>query len=117
MNRTLTLFLAAGITLLAIPAAFAHDSDIRSDWRQVQRDRARLYADQARLRDERGELVTAERREDWALRHGRFWQAWRAERVERREVADVRGLERRVYQDRVKLARDRADLRRDVRGW
>ena len=46
MNRTLTLFLAAGITLLAIPAAFAHDFDIRSDWRQVQRDRARLYADQ-----------------------------------------------------------------------
>jgi hypothetical protein len=61
MNRTLTLLLAAGIALFAIPTAFAHDSDIRSDWRQVQRDRARLYADQARLRDERAELAAAER--------------------------------------------------------
>jgi hypothetical protein len=117
MNRTLTLVLAAGITLLAIPEAFAHDSDIRSDLRQVQRDRARLYADEARLRDEQRELGAAERRENWALRHGRFWQAWRAERVERREAADVRALERRVYRDRVQLARDRADLRRDIRGW
>jgi hypothetical protein len=117
MNRTPTLFLAAGITLLAIPAAFAHESDIRSDWRAIQRDRARLYADQARLRDERAELAAAERRENWALRHGRFWQAWRAEQIERREAADVRALERRVYRDRVQLARDRAYLRRDVRGW
>src|SRR5437016_111600 len=117
MNRTLTLFLAAGITLLAIPTAFAHDSDIRSDWRAIQRDRARLHAYPARRRDERGELAAAERRGNWALRHGRFWQAWRAERVERHEAADVRALERKVYRDRVELARDRADLRRDVRGW
>ena len=117
MKKTAILLLTAAMTVLAMPAAYAHDSDIRSDWRQVQRDRARLHADQARLRDERGELAAAERRENWALRHGRFWQAWRAEQVERREAADVRALERQVYRDRVKLARDRADLRRDIRGW
>jgi hypothetical protein len=109
--------LAAGITVLSVPAAYAHDSDIRSDWRQVQRDRARLYADQARLREERRELAAAEHREHWALRHGRFWQAWRAERLERREAADVRALEGRVYRDRVGLARDKTELRRDLRGW
>jgi hypothetical protein len=91
--------------------------DIRSDWRQIQRDRARLRADRARLRDERGELAAAERYENWALRHGRLWQAWRAERLERREAADVRALERKVYRDRVDFGRDRADLRRDLRGW
>jgi hypothetical protein len=46
-----------------------------------------------------------------------LWQAWRAEPLEPREVADVRALERKVYHDRVNLARDRADLRRDLRGW
>ena len=117
MKRAFTLVLAAGITAVSVPAAYAYDSDIRSDWRQVQRDRARLHADQARLRDERQELSVAERREHWALRHGRFWQAWRAERLERREAADVRALEGRVYRDRARLARDRAELRRDLRGW
>jgi hypothetical protein len=117
MKRAYTVVLAAGITVLSVPAAYAHDSDTRSDWRQVQRDRARLYADQARLRDERRELASAEHREHWALRHGRFWQAWRAERLEHREAADVRALEGRVYRDRARLARDRAELRRDLRGW
>jgi len=117
MQTAFTLVLAAGLTALSVPAAYAHDWDIRSDWRQVQRDRARLYADQARLRDERGELAAAEHREQWALRHGRLWQAWRAERLEHREAADVRTLERRVYRDRVRLARDKTELRRDLRGW
>jgi len=114
MDKTAMLVLAAVVSVSAIPAAYAHDSDIRSDWRHIHRDRARLHADEARLRDERRELTGAERREQWALRHGRFWQAWRAERLERREAADVRALERKVYRDRVDLARDRADLRRDV---
>ena len=117
MKKTAILILAAGMTVLAMPAAYAYDSDIRSDWRHIQRDRARLRADEARLRDERRELGAAERRENWAQRHGRFWQAWRAEQLERREASDVRALERRVYRDRVDLARDRADLRRDRRGW
>ena len=117
MNKIALLGLAAAITVTAMPAAYAYDSDIRSDWRHIQRDRARLHADLRRLRDERGERAAAERSENWALRHGRFWQAWRAERLERREAADVRALERKVYRDRVELARDRADLRRDVRGW
>jgi hypothetical protein len=117
MKRAFTLVLAAGITALSVPAAYAYDSDIRSDWRHVQRDRARLHADQGRLRDERQELAAAERREHWALRHGRFWQAWRAEKLERREAADVRAIEGQLYRDRARLARDRADLRRDLRGW
>jgi hypothetical protein len=57
------------------------------------------------LRDERAELAAAERRENWALRHGHFFQAWRAERVERGEAADVRALERRVYRDRLSCCR------------
>lgn len=103
MNKTATLILAAAVSVMAIPAAYAYDSDVRSDWRQLQRDRARLA-------DERRELRAAEARENSALRHGRFWQAWRAERLERREAADVRALQ-------AKVNRDRADLRRDVRGW
>src|SRR5439155_19505745 len=106
----------AAVSVLPIPGAYASD-DGRSDWPHIQRDRARLHADQARLRDERGELRAAERHANWALRHGRFFQAWRAERLEQREARDVRALERKVYRDRVDLARDRADLRRDIRGW
>ena len=117
MNKIALLGLAAAITVTAMPAAYAYDSDIRSDWRHIQRDGARLHVDLRRLRDERGELAAAERSENWALRHGRFWRAWRAERLERREAADVRALERKVYRDRMDLARDRADLRRDLRGW
>jgi hypothetical protein len=116
MRKTAIVMMAAAVSVFAIPSAYAYD-DIRSDWRHIQRDRARLHADQARLRDERSELRAAERRENWALRHGRFFQAWRAERVERREAADVRALERKVYRDRTDLARDRADLRHDRRGW
>jgi hypothetical protein len=116
MKKTAVVIMAAAASVLAISSAYAYD-DVRSDWRHIQRNRARVHADQARLRDERRELGAAERREQWALRHGRFFQAWRAERQERREAADVRALERRVYRDRVDLARDRAELRRDVRGW
>jgi hypothetical protein len=116
MKKTAIVMMAAAVSVLAIPSAYAYD-DVRSDWRHIQRDRARLHADQARLRDERNELRAAERRENCALRHGRFFQAWRAERLEQREARDVRALERRVYRDRTDLARDRADLRRDRRGW
>src|SRR4030081_2955719 len=116
MRKAAIVLMAATVSVLAIPSAYAFD-DIRSDWRHTHRDRARFHADQARLRDERRELGTAERRENWALRHGRFFQAWRAERLEQREARDVRALERRVYRDRTDLARDRADLRRDRRGW
>src|SRR5437870_24377 len=116
MKKTTVVILAAAASVLAIPGAYAYD-DVRSDWRHIQRDRARLHADEARLRDERRELRAADRRENWALRHGHFFQAWRAERLERREAVDVRALERKVYRDRVDLARDRADLRQDRRGW
>ena len=117
MKKIAIVMTAMVLSLAAVPAAYAYDSDIRSDWRHIQRDRARLHADYVRLRDERGELRAAERRENWAQRHGQFFQAWRAERQERREASDVRALERKIYRDRVDLARDRADLRRDRRGW
>jgi uncharacterized protein YlxW (UPF0749 family) len=117
MKKISSVMMAVAVSLTAVPSAYAYDSDIRSDWRHIQRDRARLHADYARLRDERSELRAAERREDWAQRHGRFFQAWRAERAERREATDVRVLERKIYRDRVDLARDRAELRRDRRGW
>ena len=109
--------MAAAMSLTAVPTAYAYDADARSDRRHIQRDRARLHADFTRLRDERGELRAAERRVDWAQRHGRFFQAWRAERQERREATDVRALEHKIDRDRADLARDRADLRRERRGW
>jgi hypothetical protein len=117
VNKTATLILAAAVSVMAIPAAYAYDYDVRSDWRHIQRDRAQLRADEARLRDEQRELGTADARANWALRHGRFWQAWRAKWQERREAADVHALQNEVYRDRVDLTRDRIDLRRDVRGW
>jgi hypothetical protein len=115
MKKTAIVMLAATTSLLALPSAYAYDSEIRSDWRHIQGDRARLHADELRLRDERRELRDAEARERSALGHGRLWQAWRAERQERREAADVHAYEGKVYRDRVDLARDRADLRRDLR--
>ena len=69
MKKTAILMLAAGMTVLAMPAAYAYDSDIRSDWRQVQRDRARLRTDEARLRDERRELVRDDERENERKEH------------------------------------------------
>ena len=113
MRTIATVALAAAVTIIAMPA-FASDADIRSDWRHIQRDRARLHADEARLRGERRELGAAEARENWALRHGRFWQAWRAERQERHESAEIRQFQRKIYRERVDLARDRTDLRRDI---
>jgi hypothetical protein len=97
------LMLAVAMSVTAIPAVYAYDSDVRSDWRRLQRDRAAL-------RDERRELGAAERWENWALRHGRFWPTWRAERLERHEAADGRALQ-------AKVNRDRADLRNDIREW
>jgi hypothetical protein len=67
--------------------------DVRSDWRDIERDSARPHAEQAGLRYERGEVRAAEIYENWALRHGRLREAWRAELLERREAADVRALE------------------------
>jgi hypothetical protein len=117
LNKAATLVLAAAVTVMAMPTAHAYDYDVRSDWRHIQRDRARYHTDVTRLLGERRELAAAERWENWALRHGRLRQAWGAERLEHREPADVRALERRVYRERVDLRRDRAELRRDLRGW
>jgi hypothetical protein len=117
MTSSTTLLLAATVVMSAGSAAYAHDFDQRSDWREVQRDRARLYADLARLRDERAELATPARREHWALRHGKLWQAWNAAQEERSEAYDVRALRQRVDRDRNKYDRERADLRHDLRRW
>jgi Ni/Co efflux regulator RcnB len=42
MRKIATLMMAVAVSAAAVPAAFAHDADIRSDVRQIQRDRAHL---------------------------------------------------------------------------
>ena len=39
MRKTAIVLMAAAVSVLAIPSAYAYD-DIRSDWRHIQRDRA-----------------------------------------------------------------------------
>jgi hypothetical protein len=108
----LATFAAAVLSAAAAPAAFA--GDIGNDIRDIQRDKARLRNDYRFLQEERRELRGAEARENNALRHGNWWQFWRAERQERHEARDVRAAERQIAIDRAHLARDRADLRHDI---
>lgn len=103
---------AAFLTTAAAPAAFA--GDIGNDIRDIERDKARLRNDYRHLQEERRELRQAEGRERWAWRHHNWWQAWRAERQERHERREIRGIEHQIARDRERLARDRADLRRDI---
>jgi len=102
-------------SLLAIPAAYAHDADIRSDWRHIQRDRARC------TRMKRACATSgANSAPQNGARTGRCATAGifrpGAERLERREAADVRALERKSIAIGADLAHERADLRRDRRG-
>ena len=104
---------AAALMLTGASSAFAQ-SDIYRDLREIRRDRADIYRDQAKLREERAERNYDARREWRALDQGnwraaRYWDARR-----RHEQHDVNDIERNLHHDRGDLARDKADLRRDI---
>lgn len=115
MNRFALLFISSTLTAICGTSAFAGNVD--RDIHRVQQDKARLHNDYRALREERSEVRAAEARERNAIRHGNWWQAWRAERWERHEARDVRAIENRIAHDRARLAHDRAVLRRDVYGY
>ena len=104
---------AAILTLASASSAFAQ-SDIYRDLRDIRRDRADIYHDQSRLSGERAERNYDARREWRAIEHGN-WRAagyWDARR--RHEQHEIGASDRDLWRDRGNLARDKADLRRDV---
>ena len=104
---------AAALMLTGASSAFAQ-SDIYRDPREIRRDRADIYRDEAKLREEQAERNYDARREWRAREHGN----WRAERYwdarRRREQLEINAITRDLRHDSVDLARDRADVRRDI---
>ena len=104
---------AAALMLTGASSAFAL-SDVYRDLRDIRRDRADIYRDQAKLREEQAERNYDARREWRAREHGN----WRAERYwdarRRREQLEINAITRDLRHDSVDLARDRADVRRDI---
>jgi hypothetical protein len=84
--------LAAALTLVAAPSAFAQSEgqkleraerdnrDIRNDTRDIRHDKADIRSDRAELREERGERNADLRREERAIEHGHLKAAekWNA---------------------------------------
>ena len=104
---------AAALMLTGASSAFAQ-SDIYRDLRDIRRDRADIYRDQSKLREERGERNYDARREWRAIEQGN----WRAARYwddrRRHEQYDIDAIKRDLRHDRGDLARDKADVRRDI---
>ena len=109
MKSTLVVALASAMTAISVPAAFAHDRNdhIANDWQHVQHDRAQLRADEIQLQKELDELREARQNRRWASWHGWGWRAHRAQHQVQNETAEIIVL-------RHKIARERADLHRDV---
>ena len=113
MTRT-ALFgtVAAALMLAATSPAFA--DDISRDLRDVRHDRLDIYRDRVKLREELAERNYDLRREWRAVQHGNYGaaQTWDARR--RHEQSEINALRRDLHKDSVDLAKDRADLRRDL---
>jgi hypothetical protein len=103
---------AAALMLAAASPALA--DDISRDLRDIRHDRADIYRDRVKLREEQAERNYDARREWRAIRHGNYWAAemWDARR--RQEQREINALGRDLHKDRVDLGKDRADLRRDL---
>lgn len=93
--------LAATLLLAGASSAFA--GDIGRDIRDIRRD-------EAKLREERAERNYDLRREFRAIEHGNLRAAERWDARRRQEQREINDINR-------DLRRDRADLRRDQRGW
>ena len=93
--------LTAALLLAGASSAFA--GDIGRDIRDIRRD-------ETKLREERAERNYDLRREFRAIEHGNLRAAERWDARRRQEQREINGINRDVR-------RDRADLRRDLRGW
>ena len=115
-NSICTFVAAAALSAVAAPTAFAHDynSDVRSDWKDIQRDRAQIAADARAVQEERGELASARRREFWAWWHGDYRAAHRAAEHAEEERSDLSAARRKLNGDVADIQRDRTDLRKDT---
>lgn len=118
-TSTLALVSLLVVSIQPVRADFWH-SDIREDFREVQKDRIAVVGDSARLYSERRELeeARARLRQDW--RNGDFAAIRRDERRVREEAADVRAAQAKLNADRAKLDRDVRELRdefREHRRW
>jgi hypothetical protein len=115
------LVVAAGLSVVAGPSAYAHDynSDVRSDVNDIHRDRAHIAADVRHVREERGELMSARRRQFWAWWHGDYRAVHRAAEHAEEEKSDLSAARRKLNHDVADIQRDRADLRADLphRHW
>jgi hypothetical protein len=117
MKKSMPAILAAAVvSVVAAPAAFAHDysSDIRSDVNDIQRDRAHIAADVRHVREERGEVMSARRRQFWAWWHGDYRAAHRAAEHAQEERSDLWAARRKLNRDVADIQRNRADLRKDL---
>lgn len=116
MNKLLpALALAAGFSAITLQTTYAHDydSDSRSEWNDIQRDRAQIRADARKVEDERDELANARRQQQWSLWNGDYWGAHRAAAHAREEAGELRAAHDKLSRDVSDIQRDRADLYHD----
>lgn len=116
MNKIVpSIVLPGGIAATAIPAAYAYDynSDIRSDWNGIRRDRAAIVSDARHVDEERQELGDARRHARWAWWDGDYWAAHEARELDREEAVELRGAERKLSRDVTDIRHDREDLKQD----
>jgi hypothetical protein len=103
---------AAALTLAAMSPAFA--DDISRDLRDIRHDRLDIYRDRVKLREEQAERNYDLRREWRAIQLGHYRAAQKWDTRRRHEQGEINALRRDLHKDGVDLARDRADVRRDL---
>ena len=109
------LVLAASLSTVAIPSAYAHDydSDSQSEWNDIQRDRAAIAADARKVQEERDELASARRQQQRSWWNGDYWGARRAAEHAREEESELRAAHHKLNSDVSDIRRDRAELYQD----
>ena len=109
------LVLAASLSALAVPAyAYDNDEHIGHDIRHIQRDHAKVEADERRVREEQAELSTARREMRHSWWTGNFWGAHKAAEKVREEENELRNAHHKLNNDVADIRRDRADLNDDL---
>lgn len=125
-QMTLIGSLAAALTLVAAPSAFAQSEgqklervegdnrDIRSDTRDIRGDKTDIRRDRAKLREERGERNADLRKEERAIEHGHLKAAETWDTRRRLEQKEINAIKRDMHKDKVDLAKDRSDRNKDI---
>ena len=101
MKKTISaLVLAACLSAVAIPAyAYDYNSEVRSDWNDIRRDRGQIDTDARKVDQERDELASARRHERWAWWRGNFWGARRAAEHAQEERAELWAARNKLNHD------------------